>query len=177
MKQRMLCLCTMLVLLLSGCAAKEKLPKATEPVTLESQFIDMVENSAYAAYGKEGTLGVLLNEPFESEPTATETWREGEYDRAYVIPRYIGSYVNLFGVVWDDEGGYVLTDKSVQSTYVEDGCVIFSALERPEGMPMWYLEIEAPNGECAGFLLQYNGETGVPAEEYFIVHEPPAQGN
>ncbi|MGM9523649.1 MAG: hypothetical protein ACI3VU_04475 [Faecousia sp.] len=170
MKQRILCLCTMLILMLSACAAEPPQERTTEaPMTLESQLIDMVENSAYAAYAKTGTLGVLLNEPFEKEPTATVTWREGEYDRAYIIPHFVGSYVNLFGVVWDEEGGYVLTDKAVQSTYVDDGCVIFSALERPEGMPMWYLEIEAPNGECAGFLLEYNGNTGTPAQEYFSI--------
>ena len=168
MKQRILCLCAMLILLLSACAAEAPQPRTTEaPVTLESQLIDMMENSAYAAYAKAGTLGVLLNEPFEKEPTATVTWREGEYDRAYIIPHFVGSYVNLFGVVWDEEGGYALTDKAVQSTYADDGCVIFSALERPEGMPRWYIEIEAPNGECAGFLLEYNGETGTPAQEYF----------
>lgn len=174
MKQRILCLCTMLILLLSACAAELPQPRATEtPITLESQLIDMMENSAYAAYDKAGMLGVLLNEPFENEPTPTVTWREGEYDRAYIIPRFTGSYVNLFGLVWDEEGGYALTDKAVQSTYVDDGCVIFSALERPEGMPMWYIEIEAPNGECVGFLLEYNGNTGTPAQEYFSVGSMP----
>ena len=169
MKRRIFCLCAMLILLLSACTAEQPQPKTAEPAALESQLIDMVEHSAYTAYAKTGTLGVILNEPFETEPTATVTWREGEFDRAYIIPRYVGSYVNLFGLVWDDEGGYVLTDKAVQSTYVEDGCVIYSMLERPEGMPMWYLEIEAPNGACAGFLLQYNGNTGTPAQEYFNI--------
>lgn len=173
MKRRILCLGTAMLLLLSGCGAQDRAEAGTDtaPVTLESQMIEMVENSAYAAYAKEGALGVVLNEPFESEPTATVQWREGEYDRAYIIPRYVGSYVNLFGLLWDEEGGYALGDKAVQSAYAEDGCVIFSVLERPEGMPMWYIEIEAPNGECAGFLVQYNGNTGTPAMEYFFPGE------
>lgn len=169
MKRRIFCLYTALMLLLGACAAEEPQPREALPVTQESHLIDMVENSAYAAYTKPGTLGVILNEPFDKEPNATVTWQEGEYDRAYIIPHFVGSYVNLFGVVWDEEGGYALTDKAVQSAYVEDGCVIFSVLERPEGMPMWYLEIEAPNGECAGFMLEYNGNTGTPAQEYFSV--------
>lgn len=169
MKQRIFCLCAMLMLLLSACSAEQPQSRTTEPVTLESQLIDMVENSAYTTYAKPGTLGVILNEPFENEPTATVTWREGAYERAYIIPRYVGSYVNLFRVSWDDEGGYALTDKAVQSAYVEDGCVIYSVLERPDVMPMWYIEIEAPNGECAGFFLEYNGNTGTPAQEYFSV--------
>lgn len=169
MKRRIFCLSILLMLLLTACAAEEPQPKTAESVPLDAQLIDMMENSAYAAYAKSGTLGVILNEPFETEPTATMTWREGEYDRTYIIPRYVGSYVNLFGLVWDDEGGYSLTDKAVQSAYVEDGCVIYSVLERPEGMPMWYIEIEAPNGECAGFLVEYNGNTGTPAQEYFSV--------
>ncbi len=175
MKRRILCLCTALLLLLAGCGAQGDTVAGmdTVPVTLESQMIEMVENSAYAAYAKEGALGVVLNEPFESEPTATVQWREGEYDRAYVIPRYVGSYVNLFGLVWDEEGGYMLTDKAVQSAYAEEGCVIYSVLERPEGMPMWYIEIEAPNGDCAGFLVQYNGNTGTPGMEYFLIGEQP----
>ena len=99
MKRRIFCLCAMLILLLSACTAEQPQPKTAEPAALESQLIDMVENSAYTAYAKTGTLGVILNEPFETEPTATVTWREGEFDRAYIIPRYVGSYVNLFGLV------------------------------------------------------------------------------
>lgn len=154
--KRVFCLSLLLCLLLCACGKTAEAGEAAQ-------------NRAYAPYaGDETALGVILNEPFADEPEATVTWREGDYDRAYIIPREVGSYVNLYGLVWDDAGGYGLTDKAVQSACAEDGCVIFSVLERPEGMPMWYVEIVSPCGETGGMLLQYNGETGTPAREYIF---------
>lgn len=170
-----LCLCLALFLLLTGCTAswsnKTSEPASSSPTTgpHEGRLIDMVENSAFAGYASEGTLGVVLNEPFDAEPESTVVWMEGEYDRAYIIPRYVGSYVNLFRLLWDEEGNCRLSDQAVQSTCATEGCVIYSVLNRPEGMPQWYLEIEAPNGESSGFVLTYNGNTGTPPEEYFII--------
>lgn len=126
-------------------------------------------NEAYAAYDNPiaaGSLGIILNEPFENEPKATVTWGEDDYERAYIIPKYVGSYVNLFGVIWDENDSYTLTDKAVHSAYVENGTVIYGALSRPEGQPKYYLSITAPDGTEFGMLLSYNGRIGTPPEEY-----------
>lgn len=138
----------------------------------------MQQNSAYTAWAREDAepaLGVMLNEPFSQAPEATVTWLEGEYDRAYIIPRYIGSYVNLFGVTWDDEGNYTIADKASQSTLVEDGTVIYSALFRPDGQPQWYLSVDAPDGQSFGMLLSYNGRYGSPTVEYLADACPASQ--
>ena len=177
MMKRIICLSLLLCLLLCACGEATEPPvtepSATEPSATEVEQVSV--NSAFLPYAEqENALGVILNEPFETEPTATVTWIEGEYERAYIIPRYVGSYVNLYELLPNDEGGYTLTDKAVQSTYAEDGCVIFSALERPDVIPMWCLEIEAPNGECASMVLQYNGNTGTPAREYLTAFSTEA---
>lgn len=139
----------------------------TAPVSLE--------NSAYAPYSGlcPGDLGIMLNEYFADAPEATVIWREGNFDRAYIIPRYVGSYVNLYSVLWQEDGSYTLGDKAVQSTRAEDGTAIYSVLERPEGQAQWYLEIVAPDGRSFGMLLEYNGRTGSPARE--CLAEAPSQ--
>lgn len=128
----------------------------------------LVENSAWVAYGAaEDALGIIVNEPFSRELTATLTWFDGEYERAYIIPRYVGSYVNLYPVLWDEAAAEErIGDKAVKSTYADDGCIIFSELVRPEGMVQYYLEVQAPDGTSAGLFLTYNGNTGTPPEEY-----------
>lgn len=139
------------------------LPPVTEP--------PMVENTAFAPYARDGALAVLVNEPFEAPLAETETWIEGEYERMYIIPRYVGSYVNLYGVIWSEDGSYTYTDKAVKSTLAADGCTIFSAMTRPEGAPMWYIEVVAPNGESASYFLTYDGRDGTPPLEYLTVAE------
>lgn len=139
------------------------LPPVTEP--------PMVENTAFAPYARDGALAVLVNEPFEAPLAETETWIEGEYERMYIIPRYVGSYVNLYGVIWSEDGSYTYTDKAVKSTLAADGCIIFSAMTRPEGAPMWYIEVVAPNGESASYFLTYDGRDGTPPLEYLTVAE------
>lgn len=128
----------------------------------------LVENSAWVAYGAaEDALGIIVNEPFSRELTATLTWFDGEYERAYIIPRYVGSYVNLYPVLWDEAAAEErIGDKAVKSTYADDGCIIFSELVRPEGIPCWRIEITAPDNTTASLTLTYNGRTGTPTEEY-----------
>ena len=192
MMKRIICLSLLLCLLLCACGEATEPPvtepsatepsatepSATEPPVTEPSATEVEQvsvNSAFLPYAEqENALGVILNEPFETEPTATVTWIEGEYERAYIIPRYVGSYVNLYELAWEEDSGLVRSDKAVQSTYAEDGCVIFSALERPDVIPMWCLEIEAPNGECASMVLQYNGNTGTPAREYLTAFSTEA---
>ena len=162
----------LLALLLTGCAAMPQPmtapPSETEFETAAPAPSALIENSAWAAYGAaEEALAVVVNAPFEQELTATDTWFEGEYELAYIIPRYVGSYVNLYPVTWDETTfEEVVGDKAVQSTYAADGCIIFSELMRPEGMAQYYLEVEAPDGTRAGLLLTYNGNTGTPPEEF-----------
>lgn len=137
-----------------------------------SETQGLVESSAWKNYVNqnevpEDALAVIFNAPFDREPDATVTWREGEYERAYVIPRYVGGSVNLFPVTWD-ETTYdpIVGDKAAESVTAEDGCVIDSVLERPEGMAMWYIEAASPDGRRAGMILFYNGDTGTPPVEY-----------
>lgn len=155
-----------LALLLTGCAAAPT--PATE--TAAPTEAPLIENSAWTAYGaSEEALGVIVNEPFERELNATVTWYDGEYELAYIIPRYVGSYVNLYPIT-RDETTYAeqIGDKAVQSTCADDGCIIFSELMRPDVVPKWYVEIVAPDGTTAGLALSYNGDTGTPPEEFLV---------
>ena len=130
------------------------------------------ENSAYAPYKSDSnsdSLCVLVNEPFDgTEPTATLTWMTDEYDRAYIVPRYNGSTVELYHVTYNTVTGEETLDS--KPTYklegTEDGCVIYSSIFRPEGISVWYLSITSPDGQTSGMYVQYNGNTGTPRLEY-----------
>ncbi len=126
-----------------------------------------VVNSAFELYEEKYHYAgaVMLNEPFDGDLDYTDFWLEGEYERAYLIPRYVGSYVNLYGMIWDEEGSYMLTDKAIKSCYVEDGCIIYGAFERPEGFPSLYLEVVSPDGRTASYILSYDGRFGTPPIE------------
>lgn len=139
-------------------------PAATEAPTEAAPVLE--ENSAFLPYRTSSgdPLGVIVNAPFTQEPSATATWAKGDMDAAYVIPRYVGSRVCLFRIEWDEEGGSSYVPE--KSAYAEDGCAIYGALFRPEGMPMWYVEIQAPDGRTEGLELCYNGNTGTPPLEY-----------
>lgn len=143
-----------LIFLLCGCASK--------PVA---------ENSAYARLaGGESALCAVFNEPFaaglEAE-TPTERWGEGEFDRAYIVPRLNGSRVELFRIEWDENGGSQVApapEFSVESS--EDGCVIFGSIPRPEGFAVWLLKVAAPDGTEGTLKFSYNGDTGSPGVEF-----------
>lgn len=144
------------------------MPEENTSLTEPTAAPALVENSAWVAYGaSEDALGVIVNEPFSCELAATVTWYDGEYERAYIIPRYVGSYVNLYPITWD-ETTYeeCVGEKADQSVCAEDGCIIFSELVRPEGIPCWRIEITAPDNTTASLTLTYNGRTGTPTEEY-----------
>ena len=128
-------------------------------------------NSAYKPYDDDAHADaycVLVNEPFDgTEAAPTVTWAEGEYDRAYIIPRYVGTVVELYSVFNDPESGRsIIAEKPEYTLTVEEGCVIYGAFSRPEGGPAWYLTVKLPGGSFRGFLLNYNGETGTPHLEY-----------
>ena len=133
-----------------------------------------VESSAWAAYAHYGDkLGIVLNEPVENPPVATTTWIEGEYECGYIIPRFSGSTVNLYMLQWaPDFSTYTIADEPDFSTVAGDGCIIYTVLPRPEGMPMWYLEINAPNGVGDGYVLEYNGRVGTAPVEFFEYRTP-----
>ncbi len=144
-------------------AATESLPPAIQAVP--------EENSAWNAYRDYGDkLGIILNEPVENPPQYTTLWMEGEYECGYIIPRYVGSYVNLYNLVWsEDFSSYTLEDEPVYSTEVGDGCVIYSVLPRPEGFPTYYIEIVLPDGRGNGWILQYDGLNGTAPVEFFEI--------
>ena len=55
--------------------------------------------TAAAPDAPEGALGVMFNEPLDGlELTVTQNGPAGEYDRAYIVAKYVGSWVNVFGV-------------------------------------------------------------------------------
>lgn len=199
MKKILLILLLVSCLILCACARETDVPESekstsatqdssSEAPTLESTKVptsestakpasptqpdpSLEENSAYTPYAERGGLGIILNAPFEgSEPEASVRWREGKYERAYIIPRYIGSSVYLYHIEWsEDYSEYALADAPEYfCADIADGCVIFSVLERAEGVANSYLKIVAPNGEVGGMLLQYNGNTGTPAIETIV---------
>lgn len=143
-------------------------PSKNEPSENPLQVLP-TESSAWANYAQyTDKLGIVLNEPVADPPKATTTWIEGEYECGYIIPRFCGSTVSLYMLEWSpDFSSYTIADTPDFSTVSGDGCVIYTVLPRPEGMPMWYLEINAPNGVGDGFILEYNGRTGTPEMEFF----------
>lgn len=152
----------------------------TDPTgeTTEKEPEEAIFNSAYVPYEADyKNLAVLINEPFKEELTPTVTWNEGEYDRLYIIPRYVGSRVEVYEMLWDEDGNMTYAAEPTYSTVAEDGCIIYASLLRPEGMPRWYVEIVAPNGRIGGLELTYNGNTGTPAKEYvsFDIHSVMAE--
>lgn len=152
-------------------------PEETESVNLPTQELPPAihvlpeESSAWADYAEYGDkLGIILNEPVENPPRYTTLWMEGEYECGYIIPRYVGSYVNLFEVEWsEDFSTYTIGDVPVYSTEVGDGCVIYSVLPRPEGFPTYYIEIVLPDGRGNGWILQYDGRDGTAPVEFFEI--------
>ncbi len=180
-----LCWIFAICLLLSACSGApapetttttettEAIHTKNEPTAGALQVVP-TESSAWANYAHYGEkLGVVLNEPVDNPPKATTTWIEGEYECAYIVPRFCDSTVNLYMLEWaPDFSSYTIADEPDFSTVAGDGCVIYTVLPRPEGMPMWYLEINAPNGVGDGYILEYNGNTGTPAVEFFEYRNP-----
>ena len=129
--------------------------------------LDLPINSAYEAPEEDGShLAMIVNEPFEKELTPTVVWNEGEYDRLYIIPKYVGSRVDVYELIWDENGMESYTEEPIYSTEVTDGCIIYAALDRPEGMPRWYIEVVATENDYGGTSLTYNGKDGTAPFEY-----------
>ena len=72
----------------------------------------------------EGALGVMFNEPLDGlELTVMQNGPAGEYDRAYIVAKYVGSWVNVFGVTWES-GRLNVGDKALYSFRTGQGDVI-----------------------------------------------------
>ncbi|MCQ2418564.1 MAG: hypothetical protein MJ085_02150 [Clostridia bacterium] len=127
---------------------------------------DVETNSAYVGYPEGDAVGVILNAPFdENEPTATVTWQEGDKDCLYIIPRYVGSRVKVFETDYlSTDGDIVLFSEPTYSLKAEDGCVIFTSLERPADICKYYVLITSPMNLTYGVYLTFN-ESGAPAME------------
>ena len=110
---------------------------------------------------------LLYNEPWligGLEPT--EIWNEGDYDRLYIIPRSAGTKIRAFRVSEDENGELTVAETPTYSTTAKEGCVIYAALDRPEGFPAWYLEAELSDGQTVGMMLEYDGRYGTAQFEY-----------
>lgn len=84
----------------------------------------------------EGALGVMFNEPLDGlELTVTQNGPAGEYDRAYIVAKYVGSWVNVFGVTWES-GRLNVGDKALYSFRTGQGDVIGGSFDRPDGGAM-----------------------------------------
>ncbi len=183
MKRSFIVICIILCLLLCACSTTKRTETPTEPSqsTEESTekttyrhfsvlglSLDLPVNSAYQGFmgGDDSIMAAIVNEPFTSERTPTVTWQEGEYDRLYIIPRYVGTRVDVYEILWDEDGQKRYSDEPVYSATADDGCIIYSALERPEGMPRWYIEVVATENEFGGMELQYDGRDGTAPIEY-----------
>lgn len=129
--------------------------------------LDLPINSAYEGPDEDdSSIAMVLNEPFEKELTPTVVWNEGEYDRLYIIPKYVGTRVDVYEIFWDEDGEQSHSEDPVYSTEVTDGCIIYAALERPEGMPRWYIEVVATENDYGGMELTYDGKDGTAPVEY-----------
>lgn len=116
----------------------------------------------------EGALGVMFNEPLDGlELTVTQNGPAGEYDRAYIVAKYVGSWVNVFGVTWES-GRLNVGDKALYSFRTGQGDVIGGSFDRPDGGAMYYLTVTAPDGSDFGEYLTYNGRWGSPQKEYLM---------
>lgn len=171
--------------------SSEPISSETEPVSSESEEVTEskfiytvtiptpVENSAFAAYKTfdmdvenqgtvwGGTIGVVVNEPFGEELEPTIRLNEGECDRLYIIPRFVGSRVYVYEIFEDEDGRQTYSDEPVYSVEnTEDGCIIYAALARPEGIPRWCIEIVSPNYISDCLTLTYDGKDGTPHLEY-----------
>lgn len=79
----------------------------------------------------EGALGVMFNEPLDGlDLTATQLGPAGEYDRAYIVAKYVGSWVNVFGVTWES-GRLNVGDKALYSFRTGQGDVISGSFAPP----------------------------------------------
>lgn len=164
-----------LAVCVAACSAEKKAnaaPTIANATPADMEFVtvnpdDVVTNSAYAGYPEGDAVGVILNAPFdENEPTATITWLEGENDCLYIIPRYVGSRVEVYETDYlSTDGDIVLFSEPLFSEKAEDGCVIFSSLERPESFCKYYVLITSPMNLTYGVYVTYNGNTGTPAME------------
>lgn len=99
--------------------------------------------------------------------TATQPGPAGEYDRAYIVAKYVGSWVNVFGVTWES-GRLNVGDKALYSFRTGQGDVIGGSFDRPDGGAMYYLTVTAPDGSDFGEYLTYNGRWGSPQKEYLM---------
>lgn len=87
--------------------------------------------TAAAPDAPDGALGVMFNEPFDGlDLTATQPGPAGEYDRAYIVAKYVGSWVNVFGVTWES-GRLNVGDKALYSFRTGQGDVISGSFDRP----------------------------------------------
>lgn len=121
--------------------------------------------TAAAPDAPDGALGVMFNEPFDGlDLTATQLGPTGEYDRAYIVAKYVGSWVNVFGVTWES-GRLNVGDKALYSFRTGQGDVISGSFDRPDGGAMYYLTVTAPDGTDFGEYLTYNGRWGSPQKE------------
>lgn len=92
--------------------------------------------TAAAPDAPDGALGVMFNEPFDGlDLTATQPGPAGEYDRAYIVAKYVGSWVNVFGVTWES-GRLNVGDKALYSFRTGQGDVIGGSFDRPDGGAM-----------------------------------------
>ena len=93
--------------------------------------------TAAAPDAPDGALGVMFNEPFDGlDLTATQLGPAGEYDRAYIVAKYVGSWVNVFGVTWES-GRLNVGDKALYSFRTGQGDVISGSFDRPDGGAMY----------------------------------------
>ena len=124
--------------------------------------------TAAAPDAPDGALGVMFNEPFDAlDLTATQLGPAGEYDRAYIVAKYVGSWVNVFSVTWES-GRLNVGDKALYSFRTGQGDVISGSFDRPDGGAMYYLTVTAPDGTDFGEYLTYNGRWGSPQKEYLM---------
>lgn len=119
---------------------------------------------------EDAILGVIYNDPFvDGNPVPTVVWNEGEYDRLVIYPRYVGSEVSAWRIVWTGEEGQTRElEGPVYSAVCGQGDCFAAALDRPEGAAGWVVTVTSPDGAEDGLELDYNGRYGTFAYEYLV---------
>lgn len=169
-----------LALLLCACADTEPVtPAASEHISSENTTsatqeerptyvhgsvmglsVDLPINSAYEGPREDDSaMAMLLYPPFEKDLTPTTVWTDGSQEYLYIIPKYVGTRVDIYEVLhWEEYGDVLYADEPTYCVEVTDGCVIRAALQRPEDTPKWYIEVVATENDYGGTNLLYSSE-------------------
>ncbi len=112
-------------------------------------------------------LAAVYNAPYDwGLPAPTVNWNAGDEDRLVIYPRYPGSVVSAWRLVYDAQGSATIEETPVYSSVCGPEDCVAAALERPAEVPCWLLTVQTPDGREGSCLLTRNSRSGALAIEY-----------